>query len=84
LTIRRVDEGILILDGTCSVDDAELLLQMLLATPDAIVDWTQCRQLHTAVLQVIMASGNTPLGPCGDAWVQRWLATKLPQKETAG
>lgn len=84
MTIRRSDEGIVFLDGVCAVEDAEPLLQMLQATPDAIVDWTQCRQLHTAVLQVVMASRNAPVGPCGDGWIQQWLATKLPQKGTAG
>ena len=31
-----------------------------------------------------MASGNSPIGPCGDVWVQQWLAPKLPQKGTGG
>ena len=84
MTIRRRDEGIVVLEGVCGVEDAEALLQMLQATPGADVDWTQCRQLHTAVLQVIMASGNAPQGPCGDLWVQQWLAPRLPQKGTAG
>ena len=83
MTIRRSVEGIVVLDGVCAVEEAESLLQMLQATPGAIIDWTQCRQLHTAVLQVIMASGGSPMGPCGDAWVERWLAPKLPQKGTA-
>ena len=84
MTIRRSDEGIVVLDGVCAVEDAESLLQMLQATPAALVDWTRCRQLHTAVLQVIIASGIVPIGPCGDVWVQRWLAPKLSQKETVG
>ena len=81
MTVRRGDTGTVILDGVCAVEDAEPLLQMLQATPAAAVDWTRCRQLHTAVLQVIMASGTAPIGPCGDAWVTQWLEPKLPQKE---
>ena len=84
MTIRRSDEGILILDGDCAVEEAEFLLQMLQATPGATVDWTQCRQLHTAVLQVIMASGNSPIGPCGDVWVQQWLVAKTAPKGAGG
>ena len=84
MTILRSDDGTVVLDGVCAVEDAESLLQMLQATPAASVDWTQCRQLHTAVLQVIIASGSSPIGPCGDVWVQQWLASKLPQKGTAG
>ena len=81
MTVRRSDTGTVILDGVCAVEDAEPLLQMLQATPAAVVDWTRCRQLHTAVLQVIMASGIAPIGPCGDAWVKQWLAPKLPQNQ---
>jgi hypothetical protein len=84
LTIRRSDKGTVVLDGVCAVEDAEPLLQMLQATPGAEIDWTQCRQLHTAVLQVIMASGNALVGPCGDVWIEQWLAPKLPQKGPAG
>jgi hypothetical protein len=78
VTIRRSDAGTIILEGACSVEDAEPLLQMLQATPTADVDWTSCRQLHTAVFQVVLASGIAPGGPCGDTWVEQWLVPKLP------
>lgn len=77
MTVRRNDTGTVILDGVCAVEDAEPLLRMLQETPAAIVDWTRCRQLHTAVFQVILASGIVPIGPCGDVWVAEWLAPKL-------
>jgi hypothetical protein len=69
-----------ILDGVCSVEDAEPLLQMLQATPGAAVDWASCRQVHTAVLQVILAAEIVPIGPCGDVWVAQWLSPELLQK----
>ena len=78
MTIRRSDAGTIILEGACSVEDAEPFLQMLQATPTASVDWTLCRQLHTAVFQVVLASGSALVGPCGDTWVEQWLAPKLP------
>jgi hypothetical protein len=84
VTVARSDAGAVVLSGVCAVEDAELLLQMLQATPAAAVDWTQCRQLHTAVFQVIFGSGIAPIGPCGDAWVARWLASKLPYKAAEG
>lgn len=79
MTVRRGDTGDVILEGLCAVEDAEPLLQLLLAKPTPAVDWTTCSQLHTAVIQVILASGATQIGPCGDAWVRQWLAAKLPQ-----
>jgi hypothetical protein len=42
-------------------------------TPAGPLDWTRCNQLHTAVLQVILAAGVMPVGPCGDAWVRQWV-----------
>jgi len=84
VTVRRSDNRTLVLDGACPVEDAEALLQLLQATPAAVIDWTQCRQLHTAVFQVVLASGRVPVGPCGDAWVAQWVAPKLSQKGTSG
>ena len=83
MTVRRSDNGMLVLDGACPVEDAETLLQLLQATPAAGIDWTQCRQLHTAVFQVVLASGRVPMAPCGDAWAAQWLEPKLSQKGTA-
>jgi len=84
VTVERSDTGTVVLSGVCAVEDAEPLLEMLQATPAATVDWTACRQLHTAVFQVLLASGIAPIGPCGDDWVAQWLAPKLPQKATDG
>jgi hypothetical protein len=78
VTVRRSDYGTLVLEGVCSVEDAEVLLQLLQTGPAVALDWTKCHQMHTAVLQVILASGTVPQGPCGDALVRQWLAPKLP------
>jgi hypothetical protein len=78
MTVRRDDDGAIVLEGVCSVEDAEPLLQMLQAMPTAKVDWRPCRQLHTAVVQLVLASGRALVGPCGDGWVAQWLGPKLP------
>jgi hypothetical protein len=78
VTVRRSDYGTLVLEGVCPVEDAEVLLQLLQTGPAVALDWTKCRQMHTAVLQVILASGIIPQGPCGDALVRQWSARKLP------
>lgn len=84
MTVRRSDKGTLVLEGVCPVEDAEMLLQLLHTAPNAAVDWAQCRQLHTAVLQVIVASGIVPVGPCADPWVAEWVAPTLAQKAALG
>jgi hypothetical protein len=78
VTVRRSDYGTLVLEGVCPVEDAEVLLQLLQTGPTVALDWTKCCQMHTAVLQVILALGIVPQGPCGDALVRQWLAPKLP------
>ena len=72
MSVRRNDNGAVLLDGPCTVEDAEPLLQLLQANPDAALDWTQCTHLHTAVLQVILAARPRRIGPCGDVWVRQW------------
>jgi hypothetical protein len=72
VSVRRHENGTILLEGDCPVEDAEPLLQLLQATPDGPVDWTQCTYLHTAVVQVILAAHPRAIGPCGDPWVRRW------------
>jgi anti-anti-sigma regulatory factor len=71
--------GVLVCAGTLSVEDAEALQQLLLATPDAPLDLSACSHLHSACLQVLM-SANAPVA----AWPQEaalalWLQSALKQ-----
>jgi hypothetical protein len=83
MTVRRSETGTIILQDACAVEDAEPLLQMLQADPTPAIDWTTCSHLHTAVVQVILASGAARTGPCGDAWAQKWLVPELPERGPA-
>ncbi len=73
MSVNRNAEGTIVLAGDCPVEDAETLLRLLHADPSASVDWSACRRLHSAVIQVIMAAGSKPQGPCGDTWANRWM-----------
>jgi hypothetical protein len=84
MTVHLNEAGIVVLDGACAVEDAEPLLQLLQATPAPAVDWTTCSSLHTAVIQVILASGAKPIGSCGDAWVRQWVGPELLDKQAVG
>lgn len=77
MTVTRQDPATIVLAGPCPVEDAEPLLQMLLETPAAAVDWRACQTPHTAVVQVILAARPALIGPCGDAWLERWLAPDI-------
>jgi hypothetical protein len=71
VTLRRDPAGTIVLEGSCPVEDAEPLLQMLQQTPGATLDWSGCSQLHTAVLQIVLAARPTRTGPCGDPFTER-------------
>lgn len=78
MTVTRHDPQTIVLTGACPADDAEPLLQMLIDTPAAAVDWRACQAPHTAVVQVILAARPALIGPCGDAWTEKWLVPGIP------
>jgi hypothetical protein len=78
LSVRRHEDGTILLEGRCPVEDAEPLLQLLQETPPARCDWTRCSHLHSAVAQVILAARPNLVGPCGDPWIEQWVASILP------
>jgi hypothetical protein len=73
VSVRRDGDGTILLEGVCPVEDAESLLQLLQATPGAGLDWTRSNHLHTAVVQVILATRPALVGRCGDPWVAEWV-----------
>ena len=73
MTVRRSDSGAILLEGICPVEDAEPLLELLQSQPAGSVDWQTCERLHTSVLQLLLAAKAKLVGPCGDAFVRRWI-----------
>ncbi len=75
MTIRRDDDAVL-LEEVCDVEDAEVLMQHLQAGATAI-DWSGCRHLHTACLQVMLAAGLPVRGTPASPELLRWVAPLL-------
>jgi len=73
MTVRHVSD-VIYLEGDCGVEEAEALLQAVIDAPGAPIDWSGCGRLHTAVLQLILATNNSVHGSCGDPWLERWVA----------
>lgn len=69
----RLADGVIVLEGDCPVDEAEALLDLLLANPNAPVDWTACGQLHTSVIQVLLAARRPTRGEPGNLLLRRWI-----------
>ena len=78
MTVRRDDTGTIRLEGGCPVEDAETLLRLLQEDAAAELDWTACSQLHTAVLQIVLAARPALRGPCGDPLLARLSAGNPP------
>ena len=57
-----IANGCVELAGACPVEDAETLLQHLLSTPQAAVDWSACESAHSAVIQVLLVAKASPQG----------------------
>lgn len=77
MTVLWSPQGLLVLEGGCPIEDAEALLQHLSSTPGATVDVRACEFAHTAVIQVLMASGAKLLGPPPDNTMWRWVYANL-------
>ncbi|HEY4264455.1 MAG TPA: hypothetical protein VGM72_03995 [Micropepsaceae bacterium] len=77
MTVRLLDSATIVLEGDCPVEDAAVLLERLLAAPNAIVDWRRCSKAHLAVIQVLMTAKVTMHGPPGDGFLAFWVQPLL-------
>lgn len=77
MSVALSTDGTIRLHGSCGQEDAETLLQLLIATPRGPVDWTQCTAAHTAVIQVLLTVRPILLGPPVSADLARWIAPLL-------
>jgi hypothetical protein len=77
MTIARNASGTIELQGACPVEDAEELLQHLLTTPNASVDWRLCESAHTAVIQVLLVAKVVPFGPPKNSFLREYVEPKL-------
>ncbi len=76
MTVRRDEQGHIVLQGDCPVDDTEELFQLLQATSAATINWAQCSRLHTAIVQLLLAARPHFTGACGDPLAGRLFISK--------
>ena len=77
MTVTIRGDGVIALMGSCPVEDAEALLQQLLAAPSPKVDWSACETAHTAVIQVLLASGIAPSGEPKSQFLRDYISGAL-------
>ena len=77
MTVRLSDAGTILLIDDCPADDADHLLRLLVEEPEAAIDWSTCRSAHTAVIQVMLASGRKPTGKPGKNFLKTLIGPAL-------
>ena len=77
MTVRLNEGGDIELAGDCAAEDADALLRHLIAAPGATVDWRACDHAHTAVVQVLLASGAAVRGPARSVFLTQWVEPLL-------
>ena len=77
MSVQVPRRDLIVLHGLCPSEDAESLLQRLLAAPEATVDLRACQGLHTAVLQVLLAAEPALRMPTGDDELAKRLSAQL-------
>ncbi len=73
MSVSLTDDGTIALHGVCPVENAEPLLQLLIAYPDADLDWRGCEHAHTAVVQIVLAAGRRTRGPPYMPFLAKWI-----------
>ncbi|OJU09306.1 MAG: hypothetical protein BGN86_14255 [Caulobacterales bacterium 68-7] len=76
----RVDSGFVRLEGDCGVEDAEAVVAALMADAAARVDLSQCRQLHTAVVQALLVFRPRIDGTPADHFLATFVAPALQSR----
>jgi hypothetical protein len=76
MTVRCIGETIF-LEAECPAEDGAALAQQLGLHRHAIVVWSECESMHTAVFQVLLAARPRLRGtPAGD-FLRTYLAPLL-------
>jgi hypothetical protein len=81
MTVRRIDEFTIALEGVCPVADAEVLRQHLVSAESAKIDLTACEHAHTAVVQVLLASEREVDGEAGSLFFEELLERRASRTE---
>lgn len=80
MTVRLADDGVIVLEGVCPIEDADRLLELRTADPDAVIDWRACDQAHSAVIQLLFIGDPKILGaPSGD-FLRQMIGPQLKRR----
>ncbi len=72
------------LSGACTLDDADVLLRVLLHQPRRPVDWGSVTSAHTAVIQVLLALQPDIEGSPENPNLRHWIQPLIRGRGIAG
>lgn len=81
MTVRRSADGGIELNGVCGSEEAETLLQFLLTSSGAQIDWRTCTHAHSAIIQILLAVRPALLGPPASDFLRIHVAPALNGRE---
>lgn len=70
------------LEGDCRLEEAETLAALLDQEPGLTLDFSQCRQLHAAILQTLLVYRPRIEGEASDPFLERWILPRLREAWT--
>jgi hypothetical protein len=79
MSVALAQDGAITLAGACASGEAETLLALLLAHPEAPLDWRRCEGAHAAIVQVLLAARRPARGPPAGPFLAKWVAPLFPQ-----
>jgi hypothetical protein len=74
----RLEDNVISIEGDCSVEEAEPLFEMLRDVEAPVFDLSRATGLHTAIIQVVLASGARVRGVPADKVLAACLRTCQP------
>jgi hypothetical protein len=78
----RLDGDVIRLDGDCHVEEAEALVRLLQEDRERQVDLGACRQLHSALAQVLIAFGAVVCGRPDDPFLRELVLPNFRAEPT--
>lgn len=78
----RLDGDVIRLEGDCHVEQAEALVRLLQEDRERQVDLSACRQLHSALAQVLLAFGSAVGGNPDDPFLRELVLPNFPPRRT--
>jgi hypothetical protein len=73
----RTDDNVVILEGHCTIEEAQALFDLLGSVEDPVFDIARAKTIHTAIVQLILASGGKVRGPAASIVLSACLRDRL-------